>query len=365
LYLPSFYYVSGINFENCAVTYNLKTDRLNLWVPRVNPREALYFGKQPTLAEIRETTDVDGIGLVCELAEFLQRELRPAVPLFVLHHSHIPKSCLPSDRRYRTVSVDETHLQPAMDAARVIKTDFEIAQIRQANVVSSTAHREVLKKLRTMTSEREIEAVFRASCLTAGAKRQAYPIIAGSGANAAVLHYVDNSEPLQGKQLVCLDAGAEWGCYASDITRTFPVSGAFSPEAQAIYAIVEKMQNECIERVKPGIPYAELHVHAMKVAVRGLLDLGILVGGSADEILKAGTGSIFFPHGLGHHVGLDVHDVLNQSLMRFNSTTGATIRRGERRRWLNARMNSALYTSSSAGQPTLRPGMIVTIEPGM
>ncbi len=182
-----------------------------------------------------------------------------------------------------------------MDAARVVKDGYEIALVRRANAVSSAAHRRVLEGLRAMANEREIEAVFRAHCMAAGAHRQAYPVIAGSGANAGVLHYFANNEPLAGRQLVCLDAGAEWHCYASDVTRTFPVSGAFSPEAAAVYAVVERMQAECIARVRPGAEFRALQDHAMALAVDGLLALGILRAGSAADILAAGTAAAFFP----------------------------------------------------------------------
>jgi len=113
-----------------------------------------------------------------------------------------------------------------------------------------------------------------------------------------------------------LDAGAEWKCYASDITRTLPltVSGnglGFTKEAEEIYTLVLKMQRECIDLVAPGVDFAAIHLHACRVALKGLMDLNILgrPGVSFDEIWHRGTVAAFFPHGLGHHVGLEVHDV--------------------------------------------------------
>lgn len=126
--------------------------------------------------------------------------------------------------------------------------------------LQSAAHRAVLARLRKLTNEREIEAIFRGYCIAQGAKRQAYPVIAAAGTAASTLHYIDNDQPLAGRQLVVLDAGAEWNCYASDITRTFPVSGRFSPEAAAIYNIVQRMQNECIQRVRPGVVFGVLRM---------------------------------------------------------------------------------------------------------
>lgn len=112
------------------------------------------------------------------------------------------------------------------------------------------------------------------------------------------MHYVANNEPLKGRQLVCLDAGAEWENYASDVTRTFPISGEFTPEAKEIYAIVAKMQDECIEMVRPGANFRDIQQHAMKVATAGLIELGLLVDGTFKEICKAEAALAFFPHGV-------------------------------------------------------------------
>lgn len=140
-------------------------------------------------------------------------------------------------------------------------------------------------------------------------------MIAGSGANASTLHYEANNEPLAGRELVVLDAGAEWACYASDVTRTLPLHRAgggalsFSPPARAVYDLVLRMQTECIAGIRPGAVFRDLQLRAARVAVEGLLALGIFRREfSADEIYAAGTAAAFFPHGLGHHVGLDVHE---------------------------------------------------------
>jgi Xaa-Pro dipeptidase len=156
-----------------------------------------------------------------------------------------------------------------------------------------------------------VHALFLSHSLTHRAKQQSYPIIAASGPNASTLHYTDNDQPLAGRQLLLLDAGAEYACYASDVTRTLPLSrdGRFSREAAAVYRVVERMQEECISFVRPGVAFYCLHLHAAGVAVRELLGLGILCGGSAYEILCQGTIAAIFPHGLGHHVGLEVLDV--------------------------------------------------------
>lgn len=218
------------------------------------------------------------------------------------------------------------------------------------------------------------------------------------------------SEPFGDRQLLVLDAGAEWHCYASDITRTIPIPpplpSSSSPtgssggdgdlfrsrEVAAIYELVERMQEECIARVRPGVRFFELHVHACAVAARGLADLGILRDGP--EALLRGTVTAFFPHGLGHHVGLEVHDVTGrESLLLIGSrgtkeASSAELmsllpgvgRRAHPKRELvghqaNACMAMMMQGSSSDASPSattsgkplqkLREGMVVTIEPGM
>ena len=157
---------------------------------------------------------------------------------------------------------------PAMDAARGIKDEYEIRMIRQANKVSGLAHREILERIQGFSNESEIEGSFLNTCVSNGARNQAYQIIAASGPNAAVLHYDRNNEPLHNKPLVCLDAGAEWNCYASDVTRTFPLSGEWpSDYARDIYKLVERMQEECIRGMRKGVRYLSLHNLAHDIAI--------------------------------------------------------------------------------------------------
>lgn len=281
----------------------------------------------------------------------------------------------------RGLVIDAVSLQPAMNAARVIKTAWEIAAIRRANAVSSAAHKSVLTRLKRMSNEREIEAMFRGFCLAVGAKKTAYATIAGSGPNAATLHYDANNEPLAGRQMVVLDAGAEWQCYASDVTRTLPIGGKFTKEGKAIYGIVEKMQESCIKAVRPGVPFGSLHFHAMVICVTELLKLGILKGGSAAEILSKGTGAAFFPHGLGHHIGLEVHDVSGRERLMSRAAMvlekdGAPVMMSQRRGgagkrdWVTPEIAARVYHEGLMGgyaesKMGLLPGMVVTVEPGM
>lgn len=210
-----------------------------------------------------------------------------------------------------------------------------------------------------MTNETEIEGAFLNACVSRGAKNQAYEIIAASGANAATLHYVKNNEPLAGRQLVCLDAGCEWDCYASDVTRTFPTSGDWpSQRARDIYNLVEKMQERCINGMRKGARYLDLHYLAHTIAIEGLLKLGILKGGTVDEIRKSGVSKVFFPHGLGHHVGLEVHDVSANSIM-------ADYNNNDHEDDLAKLIPGSSREPCTLSAPVLEEGMVVTVEPGV
>ncbi|KAI1384698.1 metallopeptidase family M24-domain-containing protein [Hypoxylon trugodes] len=320
-----FYYLTGADFPGCSVTYDIAADKLTLWVPFTPPATVLWFGNTPSPEECLTKCDVHDVKYTGELPAYLTARLSTVKTLYALRPSQLPKFD-GFDRLRPNIRVDVSSLQPAMDEARLIKSEYEVAMIRKAGDVSATAHRKVAALVcgvsntsirHSMKNECEIEAAFVSACAAANAKTQAYPVIAGSGANASTLHYAANNASLAGKQLVVLDAGAEWACYASEVTRTLPLSRArFSIEARAIYDLVHRMQEECLKRVKPGVVFRDLQLHATRVAVEGLLELGILKDGTADEIFKNGTGAAFFPHGLGHHVGLDVHDVLSRDLLR-------------------------------------------------
>lgn len=165
-----------------------------------------------------------------------------------------------------------------------------------------------MEKVRHAKNETELEAVLLSQFVSKGSKNQAYSTIVASGRSAATLHYVRNDQPLEGKLNLLLDAGCEIDCYASDITRTFPISGKFTAESRAIYEIVLKMQLESIAMLKEGVNWDDVHANAHRIAIDGLLQLGILKGGDREDIFRSKASVAFFPHGLGHYMGMDTHD---------------------------------------------------------
>ena len=198
-----------------------------------------------------------------------------------------------------------------MDHSRVVKDNYEIALIRKANEVSAMAHKACMDLIRQSPapkSERDFQAVFMSHSIALGCQHQAYSGIFASGTNAATLHYVHNNQLVAGRQNILIDAGAEERCYASDVTRTFPLSGTFTAESRSIYKIVDEMQTTAFSMCRAGMKWDDLHAETHRVAIRGLLELGVLRGGTEQEIYDSRTSVAFYPHGLGHYMGLDTHD---------------------------------------------------------
>jgi Xaa-Pro dipeptidase len=307
-----FYYLSGCNEASCQIAYDIKRDILTLFIPRINADRVFWNGRGSTPAEAMDNYDIDEVFYTDQVESWIHDwflHYHPDQRLYVLHKEQTPPLRFPWP-------VDCASLQPAINQCRMIKDEHEIKLIRKANDISSKAHKQVLANVTKFHNEAQVEGLFLNVCISHQAKQQAYDIIAASGPNAGTLHYDANNEDFGDRQLMCLDAGCEFELYASDITRTFPLSSSWpSREAENIYKLVECMQEACIARLAPGVRYLDLHILAHQIAIDGLLKLGLLHNGTREEIYKAGTSKAFFPHGLGHHVGLEVHDIGQQELM--------------------------------------------------
>ena len=218
-----------------------------------------------------------------------------------------------------------------LDGMRVVKDDVELQIMKRAAVISSAAHRRAMQLAAPGRYEYEIEAELLHEFRRGGAQSPAYTSIVAGGANACVLHYVQNDARLADGDLLLVDAGCELDSYASDITRTFPVNGRFSAPQQAVYELVLAAQQAAIAMVKPGNTWNMPHEAAVRVLAQGMLDLKLLDGG-LDEVIESQAYRKFYMHRTGHWLGLDVHDA------------GAYKQNGEWR--------------------TLEPGMVLTVEPG-
>jgi Xaa-Pro dipeptidase len=296
-----FYYMTGCALPDVYFTYDFATGKSTLFIPPIDPESVIWSGLPLSEDEALELYDVDTVQTTLEINSALL-SVKSKKTVFAISDQvsdHITFLGF-EDKDFKL-------LKEAIEECRVVKDDYEIALTIKANEVSTIAHTAVLKAVKHAKNERELEGIFIEKCIANGCREQAYHSIVASGTAAATLHYVKNHEPLEGKLNLLLDAGGEYNCYASDITRTFPISGKFSPESRAIYDIVLQMQHVCTNMLKEGVLWDEAHLQAHKIAIEGLLALGILQG-EKEEILKTRTSVAFFPHGLGHYLGMDTHD---------------------------------------------------------
>jgi Xaa-Pro aminopeptidase len=194
---------------------------------------------------------------------------------------------------------------------RLFKSRSEIKTMTMAAEISAEAHCRAMRQCRPGMTEYQLEAEILHACAARGGREQAYSPIVGGGVNACVLHYVENREVLREGDLVLIDAGCEYDYYASDITRTFPVSGVFSAAQKELYEVVLEAQQAAIKKIKPGNHWDDPHQAALRALTRGLLELNILKGGSRalSKLIREEKYKPYYMHRTGHWLGMDVHDV--------------------------------------------------------
>lgn len=223
-------------------------------------------------------------------------------------------------------------LEHCLNELRLFKSSQEIKAMKQAASVSAQAHIRAMQFTKPGKWEYEVEAEIIHELMKNGCRSPAYPSIVGGGENGCILHYIENSAKLKSNELLLIDAGAEFECYAGDITRTFPVNGKFTTAQAAVYQIVLNAQKAAIAAVKPGNHWNQPHEAAVEVLTQGLVELGIL-NGNVDQLIEEGAYREFYMHRTGHWLGMDVHDVGDYKVG------------GEWR--------------------LLEPGMVLTVEPGL
>jgi Xaa-Pro aminopeptidase len=200
------------------------------------------------------------------------------------------------------------NIETLLHEMRWRKSAYEIQLMRKAGQISAQAHCRAMRACRPGMMEYELEAELMYEFIRHGARFPAYSPIVGSGANACILHYIENNRQIQDGDLVLIDAGGEYGNYSSDISRTFPANGRFTKEQQAIYELVLAAQTATLALIKPGVAWDELQTLPLKILTEGLIKLGILKG-TLDDLLENKACQQFYMHNIGHWLGLDTHDV--------------------------------------------------------
>jgi Xaa-Pro aminopeptidase len=240
-------------------------------------------------------------------------------------------------RRLKTAYPPHTIIDPTTITGemRLHKTPEEVEYMQRAADIAAEAHILAMQKVRPGMNEYQVESIMEAYMREQGASGVAYNSIIGGGGNATILHYVENNMELNEGELILIDAGAEYNGYASDITRTFPVNGRYTKEQREVYDIVLDVQMQCIEYTKTGNTVKARQELSIELLTEGMKKLGLLKGKTKDLIKKKAFMK-YYMHGVGHYLGLDVHDA-----GRYFTDQGAK--------------NSRPFA----------PGMVLTVEPGL
>ncbi|TVP58501.1 MAG: M24 family metallopeptidase [Nodularia sp. (in: Bacteria)] len=220
-----------------------------------------------------------------------------------------------------------------LSSMRLVKSEAELQLMRQAADIAVEAHNRAREFTAPGRYEYEIQAEIEHTFKLRGGMGPAYPSIVASGVNACVLHYIENHRQMQDQELLLIDAGCAYGYYNSDITRTFPVGGKFTPEQKTLYEIVLEAQKQAIAQVKPGNTFNAVHDAAVRVITEGLVELGILKG-EIDKLIEEEKYKPYYMHRTSHWLGLDVHDV-------------------------------GVYQHGEDKPQILQPGQVLTVEPGL
>ncbi len=344
---PEHRYLAGVGQPGGVLAFD-PGEGWTLFVPQPAAAERVWTGDGPSLRAVGQAAGLERVEVASNLGAWLER--RRGEPLAIIGNDDITRR--PTEYGIKSWSGLElatdgdtsARLRTVVAELRRTKDAHELALMRKAAAATHRGHLAGLRKARAGMSERALQVEIEVEFFRAGAERTAYGSIVGGGPNAATLHFAPTARPFAEGELILVDAGAEVGGYASDVTRTYPVSERFTGTQRDLYALVLAVQKRAIAGARPGVEYKALHLTASLAIARGLADLGLLRG-SAQGLVERDAQALFFPHGLGHMLGLATHDAGGCLAGREP---------GERPslRYLRADL-------------PLQPGYVVTIEPGV
>ncbi|KAI0791335.1 Creatinase/aminopeptidase [Abortiporus biennis] len=422
----NFYYLTGCSVPGSYLVLiyqygtSLQKPSSHLFIPEIELADLMWSVPPPTREEASKKFQATSIDYPNKIPEVI-KEFVKAFPTAMFHtlptkgnsplFPVVPEQFF-SSAVNANANITDKYLLSALHQARLIKDEYEVSEIATANEISSRAHETVMRVLGQgvlgaikkakgagverpllpsewlIEKEAEAEAIFVASCRREDAVHQAYLPIVAAAERASTLHYCCNDKQFAwgpvgehdhknqndlahdhakdiSPQVLLIDAGCEWNCYAADITRTMPVGngGKFTPEARAIYELVLEMQTNAFNAIEPGVHWDAIQLLCHRTLIKGFQRLGIFKNpnspgsgswNSEEAILASGVSTAFFPHGLGHSLGLDVHDVPSASKPEANDTIGKGVELG----------HPDFYTYLRLRLP-LEVGMVVTVEPGI
>ncbi|BDA48705.1 Xaa-Pro dipeptidase [Coccomyxa sp. Obi] len=345
-----FHYIFGVQEEDYYGALDIRDGRTMLFMPRLPDSYAVWMGEIKGPEYYRTHYSVDAVFYTDEIAQRLAALDPPQ--LHVLSGVNSDSGRKTEEASFDGLDqfkVDRDVLHDILAGCRSIKTDEELDVMQYANDVGSAAHVEVMQRCKPGMMEYQLESTFLNYCYSEGGCRHApYTPICASGPNCAILHYghagAPNSRQIADGDMLLMDMGCEYYRYGSDITCSFPASGRFSPDQKHIYEAVLAAHTAVIAGMRPGVSWPDLQLLAEKCILRCLKEAGI-VAGDVQEMVDQRIGALFMPHGLGHLLGIDTHDV------------------GGYLPGLPSRINQPGLRSLRTAR-ILEEGMVLTVEPG-
>jgi len=349
----TFLYYWGLDFPGLAALIDIDQNEEMIFGYDFTVDDIIWMGPQKTMAERAQAVGVKQTFAIEALDERIKGALKNNRTIHFLHQyrgENIIKlnkmTGIPNTLVKESASIQ---LIKTVVAQRSVKSDEEVQQIEMALDISYKMNEIAMKFSEPGKYEREIYGTVEGLVLSAGS-HVSFPVI--FSIHGEILHGHSHDNLMKEGDILVLDSGAESPLhYASDITRTFPVSGKFAPLQKDVYNVVLSAQEEAIEMMVPNIPYSEVHIHAAMVIAEGMKQLGFMKGNTEDAV-RAGAHALFFPHGLGHMMGLDVHDMenLGENYVGYDEGT----QRSEQFGLAYLRLARKL-----------QPGFVITVEPGV
>ena len=329
----NFYYLTGFREDNSALVFikHKKKTRVYLFVEHKDETLELWHGKRLGDKEAKKRFLVDDVFVIGELESKLKKFSKNKSTLYYdfnleKKRSKLLKNSSKKIRTYKDASL-------LINKMRLIKSKAEIKLIKKAISITKEAHHKAMASAKKDMYEYQLQAQIEYVFKNNGAYSDAYTSIVACGDAANTLHYISNDKPLVDGKLILIDAGCEYEYYASDITRTIPVSGIYTKAQKKLYNMVLDVQLKIIKMIKPSVFRSDLQKKSVELLSQGLLDLGILKG-SLKKVIKKEKYKKYYPHGIGHWMGIDVHD-------------------------------EAPYKDKKDKEIALQKGMVLTIEPAI
>jgi Xaa-Pro dipeptidase len=307
----NFYYLFGVQEPDCYGALDIDSGKPTLFVPKTSYLYKIWMTVL-TKEDFEKKYEIEEVVFTDDMEAWLVE--RKATRVFVnggVNTDSGLENLLPEDKYLKSIeSIDKENMYEVLANTRVTKTELEIDVMRWATKITVEGHVEVLKKIRDGMRESDLESIFKYFCELKykTGRVQPYCSIVGCGPTAATLHYNDNNKRVNDGETMLIDQAHSVHHYASDITSSFPVNGKFTEKQAAIYSLVLKANREVMKVLKAGVAWPDMQLLAERIILQGLIDLG-LIHGDLEEMIEGRIGFIFMPHGLGHLIGLEVHDV--------------------------------------------------------